>query len=108
MTTAKGTRIEFDICAPPRTLLDQRLAWAAERGWSLRLRPQDCAALARESAHYLRRGLSRHALTRIVRAVTYPVGLTAGELEHWTRSGALLTADEVRAIQLKETHVVRP
>ena len=74
-----------------RPLLDERLGWAAERGWSLRLRPQDCAALARESAHWLRRGLSNHALNRIKRAVR---SNAAG-----IRREVRLTVDEVRAIQ---------
>ena len=80
MTAAPDTR-------PP---LDQRIEWAAERGWSLRLRPQDCAALARESAHWLRRGLSNHALKRIRRAVS---SNAAG-----IRREVRLTADEVRAL----------
>ena len=76
-----------------RPPLDQRLAWAAERGWSLRLRPQDCAALARESAHWLRRGLSNHALNRVKRAVS---SNAAG-----VRREVRLTVDEVRALQLE-------
>ena len=77
-----------------RPLLDERIEWAADRGWALRLRPQDCAALARESAHWLRRGLSNHALDRIRRAVS---SNAAG-----IRCEARLTVDEVRAIQIEE------
>ena len=89
---------QFEICTRPRPLLDQRLEWAAERGWMLRLRPQDCTAIARESAHWLRRGLSRHALNRIRRAVSS----NASGVRHEVR----LTLDEIRAIQIEEDAVV--
>ena len=94
----EGTRIEFEIPTRPRPLLDQRIEWAARRGWSLRLRPQDCAALARESSHWLRRGLSKHAMDRIRCAVS---SNAAG-----IRRGARLTVDEVRAISIEEDGVV--
>ena len=101
-TTERATpRPQFEICPRRRPLLDQRIEWAAERGWTLRLRPQDCAAIARAEAHWLRRGLSRHALNRIRRAVesTGPLGRGCG---------ARLSLDEVRAIQaLEEAHAVR-
>lgn len=77
----------------PRPLLDQRLAWAQERGWTLRLRPQDCAAIARESAHWQRRGLTHHAAGRIRRAAS---SNAAG-----VRREVRLTLDEVRALQLE-------
>ena len=82
-----------------RPLLDQRLEWAAGRGWALRLRPQDCAALARESSHWLRRGLSKHALDRIRHAVS---SNAAG-----IRREARLTVDEVRAISIEEGNAGR-
>ena len=95
---AEGTRIEFEIPTHPRPLLDQRIEWAAGRGWSLRLRPQDCTALARESSHWLRRGLSKHAMDRIRRAVS---SNAAG-----IRREARLTVDDVRAISIEEDSVV--
>ena len=74
------------IFEPP---MGELLAMAQRNGWGAELRPQDCAAIARESAHWLRRGLSHRALGRIQRAAE-------------NSRGARLSPDESRALQIEE------